>query len=130
ETVGKGIADGIARRLDGTSRDAERAAARLEAAAEALGWKRFLAGAAGGLGVVLAAILAAWWILPSAADIRALTAERDHLAAVVADLEKRGGRADVTTCGNRGERGRLCVRVDPSAGRYGEGNDYMIIRGY
>ncbi|MDD3445958.1 MAG: hypothetical protein PHS60_11135, partial [Zavarzinia sp.] len=32
ETVGKGIADGIARRLDGTSRDAERAAARLEAA--------------------------------------------------------------------------------------------------
>lgn len=67
------------------------------------------------------------WTLPSAADIAALRARRDELAAHVAKLEQQGGRIDWRRCG---EEKRLCVRVDRKARTYGDKADYYVIEGY
>jgi hypothetical protein len=65
--------------------------------------------------------------LPSAADIAALRARRDELAAIVAQLEQQGGRIDWRRCG---DAKRLCIRVDRKAPAYGEKADYYVIEGY
>jgi hypothetical protein len=67
------------------------------------------------------------WALPSAADLAALRARRDELAAHVAKLEQQGGRIDWRRCG---EEKRLCVRVDRKAPTYGDKADYYVIEGY
>jgi hypothetical protein len=72
------------------------------------------------------AILTAWLVLPKPADISALRAERDELASSIGVLDRRGARADLRRCGN----GRLCVRVDLKAPRFGDHSDYMVIEGY
>lgn len=69
----------------------------------------------------------AWWMLPSQSEIRALSAQRDALAANVARLERRGGMLDVRACG---ARARLCVRVDRRAPAYGADADYLVVKGY
>ena len=81
-----------------------------------------------GLTVISAAIalFVAWWVLPTPAEIARLRTERDQLASNVAVLNQRGARADLRRCG----AGRVCVRVDLSAPRYGESSDYMVIKGY
>lgn len=75
---------------------------------------------------VAIALFVAWWVLPTPAEIAALRAERDALASNIAVLNQRGARADLRRCG----AGRLCVRVDLKAPRYGESSDYVVIRGY
>jgi uncharacterized protein YPO0396 len=72
------------------------------------------------------ALFVTWWILPTPAEITALRTERDELASNIAILNQHGARADVRRCG----AGRLCVRVDLKAPRYGESSDYLVIRGY
>ena len=72
------------------------------------------------------ALFAAWWVLPTPAEIAALRTERDALVSNIAALSQRGARADLRRCGT----GHLCVRVDLKAPRYGESSDYLIIRGY
>lgn len=72
------------------------------------------------------ALFVAWSVLPTPGDIARLRAERDELAGKIAVLNQRGARADLRRCGT----GRVCVRVDLSAPRYGESSDYMIIKGY
>jgi hypothetical protein len=81
-----------------------------------------------GLTVISAAIalFIAWWVLPTPAEIARLRTERDELAGNIAALNQRGARADLRRCG----AGRVCVRVDLSAPRYGESSDYMVIKGY
>jgi hypothetical protein len=81
-----------------------------------------------GLTVISAAIalLIAWWVLPTPAEIARLRTERDELASNIAVLNQRGARADLRRCG----AGRVCVRVDLSAPRYGESSDYMVIKAY
>jgi hypothetical protein len=81
-----------------------------------------------GLTVISAAIalFIAWWVLPTPAEISRLRTERDELANNIAVLNQRGARADLRRCG----AGHLCVRVDPSAPRYGASSDYMVIKGY
>lgn len=69
------------------------------------------------------ALLVAWWFLPKPAEIAAL---REELASNIAILDRRGTRADLRRCG----AGRICVRVDLKAPRYGEHSDYLVIRGY
>lgn len=69
----------------------------------------------------------AYWMIPSPADIRALTARHAELAARIALLEGRGGRIDLRRCG---DGSRLCVRVDRKAPMYGENSDYLVVRGY
>ena len=59
----------------------------------------------------------------------ALRAERAQLQAVVDALASRGGRADLKTCGARGEH--ICVRVDPKQGNFGKGDArYQVVYGY
>jgi hypothetical protein len=72
------------------------------------------------------ALLVAWWVLPNRTEIAALRDERDQLARNVAVLNQRGGRANLRRCGTR----HLCVRVDLKAPRYGDGDDYLVIKGY
>ena len=75
---------------------------------------------------VAIALFIAWWVLPTPAEIARLRTERDELASNIAVLDQRGARADLRRCG----AGRVCVRVDLSAPRYGESSDYMVIKGY
>ena len=72
------------------------------------------------------ALFVAWWVLPTPREIARLRTERDELASNIAVLNQRGARADLRRCGT----GRVCVRVDLSAPRYGESSDYMVIKGY
>jgi hypothetical protein len=72
------------------------------------------------------ALFVAWWVLPTPAEIARLRTERDELASNVAVLNQRGARAELRRC----EAGRVCVRVDLSAPRYGQNSDYMVIKGY
>jgi hypothetical protein len=69
----------------------------------------------------------AHWVLPSAAEISALRARRDQLAASVVRLEQQGGRVDWRHCG---DAARLCVRVDRAAPPYGDKADYYVLKGY
>jgi hypothetical protein len=69
----------------------------------------------------------AWWMLPSQAEVSALRARRDALAANIVALQQRGALLEVRKCG---ERERLCVRVDRSAPAYGPGADYLVVKGY
>ncbi len=102
---------------------ATRALAAMKRAANArmVGWS----GAASLLCTLIPLALMRWG-LPSAAEIRALRAERDELAQSVARLEDRGGRVAFSRCG--ADR-RLCVRVDRKSPAYGEGADYFVVRG-
>ena len=72
------------------------------------------------------ALFIAWSVLPTPVEIARLRTERDELAGNIAALNQRGARADLRRCG----AGRVCVRVDLSAPRYGESSDYMVIKGY
>jgi hypothetical protein len=72
------------------------------------------------------ALVVAWWALPTPAEIARLRTERDELASNIAVLNQRGARADLRRCG----AGRVCVRVDLSAPRYGQSSDYVVIKGY
>ena len=76
--------------------------------------------------VAVIALFVAWMVLPTPAEIAALRAERDELASNVEALNQHGARADVRRCGT----GRLCVRVDLNAPRYGATSDYLIVKGY
>ncbi len=75
---------------------------------------------------VAVALFVAWWLLPTPVEIARLRTERDELASNIAVLNQRGARADLRRCG----AGRVCVRVDLGAPRYGESSDYMVIKGY
>jgi hypothetical protein len=67
------------------------------------------------------------WTMPSNSEIAALRTRRDELEASVLALERRGGRVDWRSCG---EKARLCVRVDRKASTYGEKSDYYIVAGF
>jgi len=69
----------------------------------------------------------AWWMLPTRAEVAALSSKRDALAANVERLSHQGGHIELRHCGTAQ---RLCVRVDRGAPVYGEGADFRVISGY
>ena len=75
----------------------------------------------------VASVAVAWWYLPSPSEIQGLRQQRDELVAGVERLNQLGGRAELEHCG---KDERLCVRVDPTAGRFGKRSDYYVIKGY
>lgn len=91
-------------------------------------WVGIMTGSsAGALGAFL---LAAWLIVPGAGELAALHSERAELEAAVAALEKRGGRIQLSNCG---DKKRLCARVDAKAAEtvYGaNGERWLILNGY
>ena len=68
-----------------------------------------------------------WYFLPSAREVTALRLTRDQLTDDIRRLSALGGRAVVKRCG---PDQRPCVRVDRSAPSYGEGGDFLVIKGY
>jgi hypothetical protein len=72
-------------------------------------------------------LLAVWWYVPSVSEIAERRADRAQLEASIADLNQR--RAKVVL-GNCGPKKRVCVAVDESAGVYGTGSEYRIVKGY
>ena len=66
-------------------------------------------------------------VLPSPAEMAALTARRDEMALNVSRLQQRGGAIDLRRCG---APLRLCVQVDLKAPKYGDKADYYVIAGY
>jgi hypothetical protein len=66
-------------------------------------------------------------IVPSNTDLAFLTRTRDQLRTTVDRLNEQGARAALRRCG---VSQRLCVRIDRSAPAYGDGGDYLVIKGY
>lgn len=89
-----------------------------------------------GTGIVVAAVLAVaallFFVLPSPKQIGELQAEKDQLAATIADLKTKGGNVQLKSCAKPGQKARLCAAVDPSAGEFGkaEGEHFMVLKGY
>lgn len=69
----------------------------------------------------------AWYLLPTRADVAALIARRDELGASIARLTRQGGNVELRHCG---VAQRLCVHVDRNAPVYGEGGDFLVVKGY
>ncbi len=69
---------------------------------------------------------AAWYVLPSRAEVVALGAQRDELTANIARLRQQGGDLELHRCGNTR---RLCVRVDRHAPAYGENGEFLVVKG-
>lgn len=85
-------------------------------------------------GVVTAvAVAGIWWGTSSLRDEAAgLRVEVAALEAQANEFSKKAGKAVLSTCGEKG-KGRLCIRVDERAGRYGDpqnGELFMVIHGY
>jgi hypothetical protein len=113
--------------LSGLGAEGERAVSALRGV-ERMARQRFIAvtvlmAAVWTLGVVLSVRC----LVPTAAQISALRAERDRESAALALLGQQGGRIDVRRCGSDS---RWCVRVDRRAPAYGESADYLIVKGY
>src|SRR5438552_8222135 len=68
----------------------------------------------------------AQFILPSSHEIGELRTQRDALTMNIAALQRQGGRIDLKHCG---AEGRLCVRVDNKAPKFGEKADYYVVAG-
>ena len=82
---------------------------------------------------IVITLIAVWWYVPSVGEMDQLRAERAQLQASIAELAAHGGRIQLSQCAHRGERKRLCVRVNAKAGRFGDarrGQVYMIAEGY
>jgi hypothetical protein len=72
------------------------------------------------LAAIVVTLVAVRWYVPSVADMQALRTEKSRLAASVADLERRGGKLQISHCGP--ER-RLCVAGDDYADIYGKAGE-------
>lgn len=119
---------------------AEKTFAGLPLAVEQAGQKIRSTGLLGALfvlavGVVVATVAVAgiWWGTSSLRDEAAgLRAEVAALEAQANEFSKKAGKAVLSSCAEKG-KGRLCIRVDERAGRYGDtqnGELFMVIHGY
>lgn len=87
------------------------------------------------VGVVVSsvAVAAVWWGTSSLRDeATGLRAEVAALEVQANEFSKKAGKAVLSACGEKG-KGRLCIRVDERAGRYGDtqnGELFMVIHGY
>jgi hypothetical protein len=113
--------------LQALSDDSRRAAECLERLQRAAGVRA----ATWSVGIVVCAtaipLLVVSEFLPSRSDIAALRLTRAQLESTIERLNARGGQATLRRCG---VAQRLCVRVERSAPAYGEGGDYLVIKGY
>ena len=121
--------------LQAVSGDAVGAGQKLRDSISWVGWKWFAVCVAAAFGLFSAIMLGVVLLVPSARDLAALRAEKADLEASVAALDRRGGRVQLTHCG---DKKRLCALIDPQqinsdgvAHRYGDkGETWMILKGY
>lgn len=64
-----------------------------------------------------------WYIRLKGAEV----AELKNQAAI---WEQKAGKAKLSTCGPKDQKGRLCVKVVKGMNGWGENGDWMIIDGY
>jgi len=86
------------------------------------------------VGIVASSIAVAgiWWGTSQLRDEAAeLRTEVRVLEAQAKEFRNKAGKAVLSSCGERG-KGRLCIRVDERAGRYGDSQSglFMVIDGY
>jgi hypothetical protein len=122
------IRNALMKELAGLSDEAKKTMASLERLRRAADWRQLLVGVGFAALVVVIALCGLWLSTPSSGEMDRLRAERQQLQAAIDLLASRGGRADLKRCGTGDEH--LCVRVDLQFGRYGDGRDYYVIRGY
>jgi hypothetical protein len=127
-SVRQTVRDACARELAELTGQINMTTSSLERLRRSADWRQLLVGAGLSALVVLVTLFGFWLSTPSAAELTRLRAERDELQGAVDRLAERGGRAPIMKCGAGDEH--LCVRVDPTLGRHGEGKDYYVIRGY
>jgi len=110
-------------RLAGVVQAASDAEGSLKNAGQWFAWK-WVALAAGGLaGVCLVAYASLAWQLH---QVEQLASEAEELRATVEDLAKRGGRIQLTNCG---DKKRLCAQVDKKE-VFGKDGEFLILKGY
>lgn len=112
------------------TKQATEAADELRGTVGWVSWKWALILAVSSASALGAFFLAVWVIVPGAGELAALRAERATLEANVVALERRGGRIQLHTCG---DRSRLCARIDAKEADsvYGaNGEKWLILHGY
>jgi hypothetical protein len=122
--VSMSVVEDLHSRLGNVQQASELARRSFEQAARTSAIKFYLSGF---LGMVTAICITAWFILPSAATLRALNDEKSRLEEYVADLKRRFPKMEFGKCD-----GRACVRTieKKSEGPYGEkGETFRIIYG-
>lgn len=116
--------------LNCATKSLDDAVVELQKSSAWLGWRLCAIVAVVCMSIVFATYGLALYMLPSAETIAEKRREVAELDAAIADRARRGGRIKLETCGNKGT-GRLCVRVDQSAGIFGKENDpHMVVQGY
>jgi hypothetical protein len=117
------------------SRRLQAEGARIERLARSATLRWGLIYAIGALVLSGAVALAAWW--PVHQEHVALGKERRAVASLKADEAalwagiERGQRGDlIARCGDAHGRGRLCVRINRSAGEYGRDHSYAVVWGH
>lgn len=110
--------------LQGVTARAEQAEESLHQAASSISWKWAAIWTFTACGLLASIAGLSMLLVPSPIEIA-------DLRANVADLEARGGRIQLTTCG---DRKRLCARIDPKAEtelQWGQnGQRWLILQGY
>lgn len=110
--------------LQGVTARAEQAEESLHQAASSISWKWAAICAAVGCGLLATVVGLSMLLVPTPNEIA-------NLRANAADLEARGGKVQLSVCG---DSKRLCARIDPKAEKgdqYGQnGQRWMILHGY
>lgn len=127
-TVRQTIRDVLNEELSRVHHEVGLATAALQRMRRAADWRQLLIGTGLSALVVLVTLGGFWLFTPSPAEMTRLRAEREQLQDSIDLLARRGGRAELKNCGTSNEH--LCVRVETGLGRYGDGKDYFVIRGY
>ena len=121
--------------LQAVSGDAVGAGQKLRDSISWAGWKWFAICVAAAFGLFTAIMVGVVLLVPSARDLAALRAEKAELEASVAALKDRGGRVQLTHCG---DKKRLCALLDPeqfnsngTVKQFGAKDEHWIIlKGY
>ena len=110
--------------LQGVTARAEKAEESLHQAASSISWKWAAIWASTSCMLLASIVGLSMLLVPSPNEIA-------DLRANAADLEAKGGRVQLSTCG---DSKRLCARIDPKAEKgdqYGQnGQRWMILQGY
>ncbi len=109
--------------IDASAVKLSAAALQLDQVGQRLGVKTFALVTAGCFAAVLSGFLALWLFTPGPGEILALRADKEVLEANLADLERRGARIKLETCG---EKRRLCLAIDKASGSYAKPNGQQL----
>lgn len=91
-------------------------------------WKVFATATIFGVVLILSTAYLIQGTIPSYTEIEALRSEKAYLTKNISELERRGGRVNLSPCSDESNRRRLCVKIDEQAGAFQNG--YRVIAGY